>query len=466
MKKYSIGLHIFTRDLRLVDNNTLEQANELCDNIIPCFIFTKKQTDDKLNKYKSDKSLQFLIESLDDLNTSIEKQDGKLNIYYGELENVIDELIRKTGIQSIFITRDYTPYSKKREELIERKCSKYNIGFHCIDDYLLYEHPELTKIYYKKFTPYYNYQLKKNVKPFVKKHTINFVKREIEKNKFNYDLKTAYIELLEPSHKSRFEGGRKKGIKILNNILIHKKYGETRNDLTKETTGLSAYMKYGCLSCREIYYIMKNNLGLKHDLIKQLIWREFYLQLLISHPYVLEGKSLKENYDNIVWKKDNVKFKKWCNGETGFPVVDAAMREMNETGFMHNRGRLITASFLVKNLLIDWRLGEKYFATKLIDYDPASNNGNWQWVAGSGADSMPYFRIFNPWRQSENYDKECIYIKKWIPELIDVEPKDIHKWFEPKIRMKYSDIKYNGPIIDYTKSRNEALELYKKYLTS
>jgi deoxyribodipyrimidine photo-lyase len=464
MKKYSLGLHIFTRDLRIVDNNTLEKAYELCENIIPCFIFTNKQTTNELNKYKSDKSLQFMIETLDDLNTSIEKQKGKLNIYYGNKEKIIEEIIKKTKIESIFITRDYTPYSNKREELIEKLCNKYNLDFHCIDDYLLYEHPEITEIYYKKFTPYYNYQLKKSVKPFIKKHQNNFIKDKLELKDYNYDLKSAYVELIQPSNKSKFEGGRKKGLKILNNILKYKDYGENRNDLTKETTGLSAYMKYGCLSCREIYHIMKNNLGLNHDLIKQLIWREFYLQLLIKHPYVLNGKSLKENYDNIKWENNKSYFDKWKEGKTGYPVVDAAMREMNNTGFMHNRGRLITASFLVKNLLVDWKKGEQYFATKLIDYDPASNNGNWQWVAGSGADSMPYFRIFNPWLQSEKFDKECIYIKKWVPELNDVMSKDIHNWYKKDVRNKYENVNYNEPIVDYKIQRNKALELYKKYL--
>jgi deoxyribodipyrimidine photo-lyase len=464
MKKYNLGLHIFTRDLRIVDNNTLEKANELCDKIIPCFIFTKSQTSDELNKFKSNKSLQFMIESLDDLNNAIQKQNSQLHIYYGILENVIEELIKKTKVQTIFITRDYTPYSNERELLIEQLCFKYNLTFYCIDDYLLYQHPEYTNKYYKKFTPYYNYQLKNKVNPFIKKHKINFKKIVLDDNKYTFSLKTAYIKLIEPSYKSIFTGGRKEGLKILNSIKNFENYGDTRNDLTKNTTGLSAYMKFGCISPREVYYIMKNNLGINHDLIKQLIWREFYLQLLISHPYVLKGKSLKPNYDNIIWKNNMSLFKKWCDGKTGFPIVDAGIREMNETGFMHNRARLITASFLVKNLLIDWRFGEKYFATKLIDYDPASNNGNWQWVAGSGADSMPYFRIFNPWTQGKNYDKNCIYIKKWIPELNDVEPNDIHNWFNIKNRSKYTDIKYYEPIIDYSKSRTETLELYKKYL--
>jgi deoxyribodipyrimidine photo-lyase len=333
-----------------------------------------------------------------------------------------------------------------------------------VDDYLLYEHPEYTKRYYQKFTPYYNYQINNKVKPFVKKHKLNLYKKYLEPIKYKYSLSEAYTKLIIPSDLSRFEGGRKKGIDILNSIKRHSDYGETRNDLTKETTGLSAYMKFGCVSPREVFYIMKNNLGLNHDLIRQLIWREFYLQLIISFPYVLKGKSLKEKYDKIVWENNLEYFDKWCKGETGFPIVDAGIREMNETGFMHNRARLIVASFLVKNLLVDWRLGEKYFATKLIDYDPASNNGNWQWVAGSGADSMPYFRIFNPWTQGKTHDKEALYIKKWVPELESVEPKDIHNWFNPEVREKYPEVEYNEPIIDYSASRTKTLDLYKKYL--
>lgn len=462
MKKYNLGIFVFTRDLRLSDNNSLEQAHKLCENILPIFIFTNKQINN--NEFKSNKAVQFMIECLDELSQNIKKDNGKLLTFHGKQIEILDELIKKTNTTALFINKDYTPYALEREKEMKELCDKYKIDFHCYEDYLLYENPNKMKKFYQKFTPYYNYKIQQKVEKPKGLHKMKWSKLFID-TKFNnlIEINEAYINLTKISRSSAYEGGRIKGLLILNRMKEYIDYGKTRNTLAINTTGLSAYMKFGCLSCREVYYNIKENLGLKHDLIKQLIWREFYLQLIIGFPRVLNGKSLKEKYDEIVWLNDKKLFKKWCNGETGFPIVDACMKQLNNTGFMHNRGRLITASFLVKNLHIDWRWGEKYFATKLIDYDPASNNGNWQWVAGSGADSMPYFRIFNPWRQSERFDLNGSYIKYWLPFLNEVEAKDLHNWGEEKVRSKY-DIDDYEPIIDYSKSREVTLELYKKYL--
>ena len=205
----------------------------------------------------------------------------------------------------------------------------------------------------------------------------------------------------------------------------------------------------------------KKGFSLHHDLIRQLIWRDFYIHILDANPQVLHGKSLKSKYDTIRWENNRKWFNAWCEGKTGFPIVDAGMRQLNTTGYMHNRARLITASFLVKLLHVDWRWGEKYFAQSLVDYDPAANNGNWQWVAGSGADSQPYFRIFNPWSQAEKHDPKCEYIRQWIPELRDVDAKSILKWDTEHMN---HDVKYPRPIIDYKKERTNGLNLYKKYV--
>ena len=230
-----------------------------------------------------------------------------------------------------------------------------------------------------------------------------------------------------------------------------------RNILKCNTSILSAYIKFGCISIREVYHFFKDTFGLSSELIRQLIWRDFYAHVLFAYPNVLDKSSNK-----IKWMKNKGYFDKWCSGNTGFPIIDACMRQLNNTGWMHNRGRLVTSCFLVKTLLLDWREGEKYFANKLIDYDVASNNGNWQWISGTGVDSMPYFRTFNPWTQSENYDNDAEYIKQWVPELNDVEPKDIHNWDE--MYKKYKDINYPKPIVEFRKQRIKSLELYKKYL--
>jgi deoxyribodipyrimidine photo-lyase len=204
-----------------------------------------------------------------------------------------------------------------------------------------------------------------------------------------------------------------------------------------------------------MYKAFKSN----HDLIRQLIWRDFYMNILFSFPYVL-GKPMKPSYAKIKWHHNAGWLKAWSSGLTGFPVVDAGMRQLNTTGYMHNRARLIVASFLTKTLLIDWREGEEYFAKKLTDYDPASNNGNWQWIASSGADSQPYFRIFNPWLQGAELDPHANYIKKWVPELKDVSPKDIHTWYETWKDNK--QIKYPKPICDYQVQKEKALAMFRK----
>ena len=243
---------------------------------------------------------------------------------------------------------------------------------------------------------------------------------------------------------------------MIDNTLINIK---DRDNLDiNGTTLLSAYLKFGCISVREAANIFKKVPGL----YRQLLWREFYAHILNDFPYVLE-EPLKLKYNELNWSNNETNFEAWCNGKTGFPIVDAGIRELLETGYMHNRARLIVACFLVKTLLIDWRKGEKFFANHLTDYDIASNNGNWQWVASTGADSQPYFRIFNPWTQGKNHDPNCIYIKKWIPELKELTNNEIHNYF--KYYKKYTSekgFKYVAPIVDYTEQRELALDMYKE----
>ena len=255
-------------------------------------------------------------------------------------------------------------------------------------------------------------------------------------------------------------GGRKLAQARLDSLPMSvSDYEATRNDLSDETTQLSAYIKYGCISIREAYYAFKSKLDSKasSSLIRQLFWRDFYAQLLYHHPNALT-ESMKPAYRNIRWPANTQGLlRAWKRGSTGFPIVDAGMRELAATGYMHNRARLIAASFLPKTLLVDWQDGEAHFARSLTDYDPASNNGNWQWVAGTGTDSQPYFRVLNPYLQSAKYDKDAVYIKKWIPELENVPAKDIHKW---NVKHTMYKVDYPGPIVDYTAQKEKALKLY------
>jgi deoxyribodipyrimidine photo-lyase len=281
---------------------------------------------------------------------------------------------------------------------------------------------------------------------------------------YNFDYEKKHTKLITYDEDSLLVGGRTSALERLKQVKHFKEYDSTRNDLTQNTTMLSAYLKYGCVSVREVYSVMLKQFSKSHPLIRQLVWRDFYIHLLDAFPRVLKGKSLKEKYDAIKWENNRSLFNAWKRGETGYPIVDANMRMLNKVGYMHNRGRLIVASFLVKTLLVDWRWGEKYFAQQLIDYDPAANNGNWQWVSGSGADSQPYFRIFNPWSQSAKHDVDAEFIKEWIPELETVEPKHIHQWDKWCEDERYKGIKYPDPIVDYSAMRNKTLALYKRYL--
>ena len=228
----------------------------------------------------------------------------------------------------------------------------------------------------------------------------------------------------------------------------------------RNTTHLSAYIKFGCISIREVYHLIKQTFGIDHGIIRELIWREFFAHILYAYPEVV-GQSYQTKFRELKWDNKTEYFEKWTHGMTGFPIVDACMRELNTTGYMHNRGRMTTASFLIKTLLIDWRFGEQYFARQLTDYDIASNNGNWQGISGTGVDMKPYFRDMNPWIQSKKFDKYAEYIKKWVPELTNVEPSDIHIWYDKWNDAKYKNITYPKPIVDYNERKTQMLAMYK-----
>lgn len=458
---YGNGLFIFRRDLRIQDNISLNEAIKQCKQVYTIFIFTPEQISDT-NKFKSDNSIQFMLESLEDLQENIKKHNGNLNFFYGDNISVIDQLVKKLNIHCVFFNKDITPYAIQRDNSILKLCKKYKIDCFCsLNEYYLSTPGSVltgSGTPYQKFTPYYNKVLDtvEIQKPkILKKFTFN--------NSYigNIELQHIYNDFITFNKNKIVEGGRSKALLILENLKNHNEYGEERDYLQKHTTLLSAYLKFGNISIREVFYKIKKLFGVNHDLIKQIIWRDFYAQLLYCFPHVL-GNALKEKYNMIEWENNPEYLEKWKQGLTGFPIVDAGIRELNKTGYMHNRARLITACFLIKTLLIDWQEGEKYFATQLVDYDPASNNGNWQWVASTGADSQPYFRIFNPWSQQKKHDKDCIYIKKWMPELQSISNKDIHKWNEKY--MNYHDINYPKPIVNYKEQREKALDMYKKIM--
>ena len=445
------SIFIFRRDFRLYDNIGLIELMKLSHKVIPVFIFTPEQIVN--NPYKSDNAIQFMVESLKDL----EKEIGFMNYFMGKQDDIIEYLIKNdSDIQCVAINRDWTPYARKRDSEIEIVCSKYEVNFFKYEDYTLHKMGTLLKddrTPYKVYSPFFKFAFKKKVTKPVSYNDFNFINlnKKVNINKYYKKNKNLIVK-----------GGRKNALKILKNTKDFNQYSNKRNDLTYETTHLSAYIKFGCVSIREVYHTFKKNLSDSNQLFNQLYWKEFYVYIANYIPHVLQNKSMKLEYDKIKWVNDKKIFKKWCDGQTGFPIVDAGMRELNHTGYMHNRSRLITSGFLVKLAMVDWRWGEKYFATQLTDYDPAQNNGGWQWSSGSGADSQPYFRILSPISQSQRFDPDCEYIKKWCPELNDVENKHLHDW------EKYNDrynVDYPEPCLDYKQARKDVMTLYKKSLS-
>ena len=449
MSKYTI--FIFRRDLRLFDNNGLFHAIKNYDKIIPIFIFTPEQVTDK-NKFKSENAIQFMVESLRELDSDLRKYKSKLHLFYGDNIKVLKKIIKKIDVKAIVFNMDYTMYALKRDKSIEKLCKENEIECSIIEDYLLEKMGTFNKNDgnpYTVFTPFKNNGLKFAVdKP--NKYKIKNLTRS------NKLLTTDYIKYTENPN-ALVRGGRKLALFMLDRVNDQKKYNKTRNTVSLKTTRLSAYIKFGCVSIREVFWKFKKDLGLKNDLIGQLYWREFYYYIAYHFPRVLMGENYNKKYDKLKWTNSKSKFIKWSKGETGYPIVDAGMRELNETGYMHNRARLITSNFLNRMLGMDWRIGEMYFATKLLDYDPSVNNGNWQWIASTGVDPKPYFqRLFNPWLQSKKYDSDAKYIKKWVPELEKVPANEIHEWY--KYYKNYDN--YIKPIVDYKEARKASIKMY------
>lgn len=458
---YQNSIFIFRRDFRLTDNSGLIEALENSKNVTPIFIFTPEQIDK--NSYKSDNAIQFMIESLAELEKKIKKKKGQLYYFYGKQDKIIKKIIKNNNIDAVYFNQDWTPYAIKRDESIAKICRKKDIDCLQVEDYTLLPINKLlnqNEEVYKVYGAFY-----KNAKKFKVQKPKKIKKFNFNKIKTSDNIKLNYIDkFYQKNDDILVRGGRKNAQKILKTIKKFNQYSTKRNELDYETTHLSAYTKFGCVSIREVYHKMKKHFKPDNQLFNQLFWKEFYVYISKYIPHVLKGKSMKLKYDKIKWDTNNTIFKKWCEGKTGFPIVDAGMRELNKTGYMHNRSRLITSGFLVKLALIDWRKGEKYFAKKLTDYDPAQNNGGWQWSSGSGADSQPYFRIMSPISQSTKFDPDGSYIKKWIPELKDVEPKHLHDWEKFNNLYDLKKINYVEPCLDYKKARKRTMEIYKKYL--
>lgn len=371
----------------------------------------------------------------------------------------MEEIHKNYTLNSVSFNEDYSPYSSERDTKIKDFCQSHKIKVHSFEDMLLVpikgEKTYPNKQPYQMFTPFMRY-LKSN-------YSISKPKT-LKKIFSSSQLSTKYSITFEETKKYYKKNkdlnvppGRKKGLQYLKKVNRQKDYSQKRDSMTYETTYLSAYLNLGLVSIREVYHKIIKELGIENGLVTELYWRDFYYNILFFNPHVVGG-AFRKQYNKIKWNNSKKDFEKWCTGQTGFPIVDAAMRQLNSTGYMHNRGRMLVASFLVKDLWIDWRWGEKYFAQHLEDYNISANNGGWQWAASTGTDSQPYFRIFSPWSQSEKYDNDCQYIKKWIPELKDVPSKDIHNWFKTYSKHK---VNYPHPMVDHKEQAKKAIAYFK-----
>lgn len=420
----------FRRDLRLEDNTGLFHALNCGEDILPIFIF-----DDSILSQlpKNDARVTFIHQQLEKIQNQLESIGKSLAVFHGKPFAVYQKLIAENQINAVFTNHDYEPYSRKRDLDLYHLFKEHNIEFKTSKDQVIFEKSEVVK---DDGTPYVVYT------PYSNKWKEHFKKLQLANyNSEDYLDKTIlhsypFLSLTDigfetsSMYVSSFD---------ISNSLIDN-YEATRNfPALNKTSYLGIYLRFGAVSIRKM---VKKSVESKNEtFFKELIWREFFMQILWHFPHTTKA-SFRPKYDAIQWDNNEALFQKWCEGKTGYPFVDAGMRELNATGHMHNRVRMITASFLCKHLLIDWRWGETYFATKLLDYEQSSNVGNWQWAAGSGVDAAPYFRIFNPTEQIKKFDKELKYIKKWIPEL-----ETLH---------------YPTPIVDHKEARERCLRVYKE----
>ena len=420
----------FRRDLRLIDNHGLFQALTQSKIVNPIFIFDENITK-KLDT--NDHRLAFIKSQLNNLDKELIKFNSSLNIYYGSPIKIFEKILNENSIDAVFWNKDYEPYAIKRDKEIEKLLKSNNIKSFNFKDQVIFEEREVVKndgSPYVVYTPYSKKWIEKfsnkDVKHFKSETFLSKIKRL---KKLNTNTKTFDIN----------ESNIKPPKVNFNNDIINNYERDRNTPETDGTSKLGLHLRFGTKSIRSL--VKKSNLSENKTFLKELIWREFFMQILWHFPETTT-QCFKSKYEKIKWRNNMDEFNAWCEGKTGYPIVDAGMRELNETGFMHNRVRMITASFLCKHLLIDWRIGEKYFASKLFDYEQSSNIGNWQWVAGCGVDASPYFRIFNPYEQQKKFDKEKVYIKKWISE--------------------YETTKYPQEIVNHKLARERCLKAYKK----
>ncbi|PAC27961.1 deoxyribodipyrimidine photo-lyase [Flectobacillus sp. BAB-3569] len=432
MSKYT--LFWFRRDLRLHDNAGFYRALRNHSNVLPIFIFDRNILD-KLDD-KKDRRVEFIHQVITDLNTQLKAFGSGLLVKYGTPETVFPELLSTYDIEAVYTNHDFESYAIERDNMVHEYLQSEGVEFRTFKDHVIFEKNEVlsgSKTPYTVFTPY-SRKWKETLNDF-------YVKSYPTEKYFSHLSK---INLPEPPSLESMgfaPVGMSFPVKEVKDLLV-KNYAEKRDfPAILGTSRLSVHLRFGTVSIREL---VKKAQNLSETWLNELIWRDFYFNIVYHFPHICQGEAFRREYDQIEWRNNEQEFEAWCKGQTGYPIVDAGMRELNATGFMHNRVRMIVASFLTKHLLIDWRWGEAYFAKKLLDFDFAANNGGWQWASGSGCDAAPYFRVFNPTLQTQKFDKQLEYTKRWVPEL--------------------NSLSYPQPIVNHEMARKRVLEVYQKAL--
>ena len=422
--KIKVSIFWFRRDLRLKDNTALYNALKSGFPVIPIFIFDQ----DILNELEIDDArVNFIYDSLEQVNNLLSTHDSSLRVFKSSITQVWENILDEYDIQDVYVNEDYEPYGLERDRLVSSILNQKKVKFNSFIDHVIFKPGEIVK---ENNSPYTVYTPFKN--KWLKHFTANPICLLPKANYTNFAKLIFHFPTLSDLN---FLPSKIKVQKI--NLASIDDYSVMRDfPALNGTSYLGPHLRFGTVSIRSIISELKPSNAI---FLSELIWREFFIQILVYYPHVITD-NFKSNYNGIVWLNNEDEFKLWCKGETGYPIVDAGMRQLNQTGYMHNRVRMITASFLCKHLLIDWRWGEAYFAQKLLDYELASNNGNWQWVAGTGCDSAPYFRVFSPSAQTLKFDSELKYITHWVPEL--------------------NEINYT-PIIDHKFARQRVLNAYK-----
>ena len=429
-----INIFWFRRDLRLHDNHGLYRALKSGLPILPIFLFDRHILDELSNK--ADARVTFIHDELSNIKAKLEEMGSSLWVYYGTPLEAYKELTEQFNIQTVFTNHDYEPYAIQRDTNIQNFLKTQGIDFQTFKDQVIFEKSEVLTGQDKPYSVF---------SPYGRKWRATLTKSDyVPYPSENYWQAFAKINSFKMPSLSEM-GFQQSDLPIPKRsiqIPVIQTYDKTRNfpALQDGTTRMGIHLRFGTVSIRQMVI---RALALNDTYLNELIWREFYMQILYHFPQVVT-KAFKPKYDNIPWRNNEQEFEKWCKGETGYPMVDAGMRELNTTGYMHNRVRMITASFLCKHLLIDWRWGEAYFAEKLLDFELSSNNGGWQWASSSGCDAAPYFRIFNPTSQLKKFDSKGEYVRRWIPEL--------------------DSLSYPRPIVEHKMARERALRVYKEAL--